>query len=181
MHTLWDVESAKEVLSLISKKPSLTVFAAIRSQWGQGLAIKGAVDKHFEGMYESGYLEPSRGYDDDIFTMMKDTRTLAEKLLKEGEYEAAFFFGHAVAAMIRKCEDSDAEDFPEEVDESAKALDGLMEEAVKGWRKKCGKGVKGKKDAATVVKLLEDGEKAKGCDQSKWYPRTLKSLKAWAK
>jgi hypothetical protein len=166
---------------MISKKPELTVFAAIRSQWGQGLAIKEAVDKHIEGMYQSGYAEPSRGSNWNIFTMLEDTRDLAEKLLQEGEFAAAFFFGHAVAAMISSCEKTDAEDFPEDVEEWAKALDVLMNEAVKGWRAKSGKGAKNKKDAVTMLKLLEEGEKAKGCDQAKWYPGTLKSLKAWAK
>lgn len=174
LHTLWDVESAKEILSMIAEKPGLTVFTAIRSTWGQGLEIQKAAERHIEGMYDSGYSEP--GFGATIFTMLRDTRNLAEKLLQEGEFEAAFFFGHEVAAMIRRCEDDDAQDDPKEV---AKALDVLMEGAVKGWRAKNGKGAK--KDAATMLKLLEEGKRAEGYDQTKWYPDTLKALKAWAK
>lgn len=55
-----------------------------------------------------------------------------------------------VAAMIRRCEGTDAEDQEEElVVEWAKA--------VKGWRGQAGNGKKLKKDAATMVKLLEEG------------------------
>jgi hypothetical protein len=43
------------------------------------------------------------------------------------------------------------------------------------------KGKKAKVDAATMVTLLDKGERAKGYDQEKWYPETLKALRAWAK
>lgn len=79
-----------------------------------------------------------------------------------------------VAAMIRRCEGTDAEDQEEElVVEWAKA--------VKGWRGQAGNGKKLKKDAATMVKLLEEGGRERGYDQGKWYPDTVKALRAWAK
>jgi hypothetical protein len=67
------------------------------------------------------------------------------------------------------------------VEEWAKALDVLMEGAVKGWWAKSGNGAKNKKDASTMLKLLEEGKWAQGYDQAKWYPGALKTLKAWAK
>jgi hypothetical protein len=181
LHTLWTADDAKEVLLAIIKEPKLSVFAAIRSKWGHGLEIKKAVDAHIEGMYDSGDAEPSRGDDEGLFGMLQETRDLAEELLKAKEFDAAFFFAHAVAEMIRRCEADDAEDQPELVEEWAKALDALMVDAVTGWRARSGKGAQVKKDAATMVKLLDEGERAKKYDQSKWYPKTLKQLRAWAK
>jgi len=182
LHTIWDVEKAKESLQMISKNPKLTVFAAIRSQWGEGLKVKEAVDAHIEGMYESGYAEPSRG-GFDLFGMLEGTRELAEKLQQAKEYEAAFFFAHSVAEMIRRCEkdEMDGEEDEEKVVEWAKGLDTVMAGAVKGWRGKSGKTKKGKQDAATMVELLDKGKRADGCDQKKWYPETFKLLRAWAK
>ena len=165
---------------MISKKPDLTVFAAIRSQWGKGLDLEKAANAHIEGMYESDYADPT--WDGGIFGMLQETRQLAEKLLQVAEFDAAFFFAHAAAAMIRRCEVSEV-DGPEEekkVVEWAKALDMVMEGAVKGWRKQSGNGKKAKQYAATMVKLLDKGERAKGCDQEKWYPQTLMALRAWA-
>ena len=180
LHTIWDVENAKEILQMISKDTGLTVFKAIRSQWGEGLEVKKAADKHIEGMYESGYADPRRGgY--GILDMLEDTRALAEKLEQAQEYEGAFFFAHAVAEMIRRCEDDEDEDDKEKVVEWAKALDTVMAGAVKGWRAQSGKGKKGKQDAATMVELLDKGKGAKGCDQKKWYPETYKVLRSWAK
>jgi len=182
LHTIWDVEGAKEILQMIAKKPGLTVFAAIRSQWGKDLEVKKAVDAHIEGMYESGYAEPGRGgY--GILDMLEGTRELAEKLQQEGVFDAAFFFAHAVAEMIRRCENDevDGEEDEEKVIEWAKALDTVMAGAVEGWRKQSGNGEKAKQDAATMVELLDKGKRAKGCDQNKWYPETFKALRAWAK
>jgi len=166
----------------LPKKPELTVFAAIRSQWGEGLEVKKAADAHIEGMYESGYAEPGRG-GGGIFDMLEDTRELAEKLQQAEEFEAAFFFAHVVAEMIRRCEDDevDGEEDEEKVIEWAKALDTVMAGAVKGWHAKSGKAKKGKQDAATMVELLDKGERAKSCDQKKWYPEIFKVLRAWAK
>jgi hypothetical protein len=113
--------------------------------------------------------------------MLQETRDLAKKLPEEKEFDAAFFFAHAVAEMIRRCEGDDAQDQPEEVEEWAKVLDKLMVDSVIGWLLQSGKGAKGKKDAATMVKLLDEGKRAKAYDQSKWYPKTLQKLKAWAK
>jgi hypothetical protein len=114
--------------------------------------------------------------------MLQGTRNLAEKLLEAGEYDAAFFFAHEAAAMIRRCENDAIDDGNQKkVDAWAKALDVVMGGAVKGWRKKSGNGKKQKQDAATLVKLLDNGEREKGCDQKKWYPETLKALRAWAR
>jgi hypothetical protein len=181
LHTIWDVDGAKEILQMISKKPDLTVFAAIRSQWGKGLEVQKAVDAHIEGMYESGYAEPGRGgY--GILDMLQGTRELAEKLQEAKEFDAAFFFAHAVAEMIRRCEadELDYED-KESVIEWAKTLDTVMAGAVKGWCAQSGNGKKAKQDAATMVELLDKGKRAEGCNQKKWYPETLKALRAWAK
>jgi hypothetical protein len=181
LHTIWNVESAKEILQIIAKKPDLTVFAAIRSQWGEGLDLEEAAEAHIEGMYESGYAEPSWG--GGIFDMLQKTRELAERLLQAAEFDAAFFFAHAAAAMIRRCEVSEVngEEDEKKVVEWAKALDMVMEGAIKGWRKQSGNGKKAKQDAAAMVELLDKGERAKGCDQEKWYPRALKALRAWTK
>jgi hypothetical protein len=171
----------KGILKMMAKKPGLTVFSAIRSQWGEGIDIQNAVDKHMEEMLESGHMEPEYGA--TIFSVLQGTRDLAEKLLPEGEFEAAFFFAHAAAAMIRRCEESEGlrMGLESEVEEWAKALDGVMKGAVKGWHGKCGKSKKGKEDAETLLELLEGGEGALRCDQAKWYPGTLKALRAWAK
>ena len=181
LHTIWDIESAKEVLQIMAENPKLTVFAAIRSQWGEGLDLEKAAEEHIEGMYESGYAEPTGG--DGIFGMLRKTRELAEKLLQAAEFDAAFFFAHAAAAMIRRCEVSEAngEEGEKKVVEWAKALDVVMEGAIKGWRKQIGNGKKAKQDAAAMIELLDKGERESGCDQKKWYPQTLKALRAWAK
>ena len=178
LHTLWDIEDAKTILLAVSKKRGLSVFAAIRSTWGKGLQVQRAVDAHIDGMYESGYAEPTRG--GGIFDMLEGTRQLATLLLEAKDFDAAFFFAHAPAAMIRRCEADDADD-EEQVIEWAKALDAIMAGAVKGWRAQSGNGKAQKEDAATLVKLLDKGERAKGYDQGKWYPDTLKALRAWAK
>ncbi|KIM74396.1 hypothetical protein PILCRDRAFT_828232 [Piloderma croceum F 1598] len=181
LHTVWDVESAKEILETIATNPKLTVFNAIRSQWGTGIDVQKAAEAHIEGMYESGYAEPSRG-GWDMMDMLRGTRNLAEKLLQVKEYDAAFFFAHEVAAMIRRCE-SEAGDNgnQKKVDAWAKALDTVMWGAVKGWRAKSGNSKKQRQEAATLVKLLDEGEREKNCDQKKWYPETLKALRVWAK
>jgi len=182
LHTIWDTEDAKEILRMIAKKPDLTVFAAIRSQWGKGLDAKNTVDAHIEGMYQSGYADPRRGgY--GLFDMLEETRALAEKLQQVEVFDAAFFFAHAVAEMLRRCEDDEVDDEEDEekMIEWAKALDRIMSGAVKGWCKESGNGKKAKEDAATMVELLEKGKRAKGFDQTKWYPETLKALRAWAK
>jgi hypothetical protein len=178
LHTIWDVETAKDIFRTMSKDPALGVFAAIRLKWGKGLEIQDAVDAHIEGMYDSGYAEPTWG--DGIFGMLSETRQLAEKLLQVAEFDAAFFFAHAAAAMIRRCEGLDAKDQEKQVVEWAKALDVLMAAAVRGWRVQSGNGKAQKNDAMTLVKLLETGERATGYDQEKWYPETLKALRAWA-
>jgi hypothetical protein len=165
---------------MIANKPSLTVFAAIRSQWGKGLEVQKAVEAHFEGMYESGYAEPRRG--SSLLDMLQGTRELAEKLQEAKEFDAAFFFAHSVAEMIRRCEgNSEFSEDDENVIEWAKTLDTVMAGAVKGWRAQSGNGTKAKKDAATMVKLLDEGKRVEGRDQKKWYPMTLKALRAWAK
>ena len=84
-------------------------------------------------MYESGYAEPT--WDDGIFGMLRETRNLAGLLLQAGEFDAAFFFAHAVAAMIRRCEGKETGD-QDEVIEWAKALDVVMVGAMEGWRAK---------------------------------------------
>lgn len=164
----------------VAKQPKLGVFGAIRSTWGKGFEIRNAVKEHFDGMYDSGHAEPVRG-GWGIFGMLYGTRQLAEKLLEVKEYAAAFFFAHAVAAMLRRCEKDEAEDEEDEVLEWAKALDVVMAGAVKGWRKEAGNSKKQKAEIATLVKEIETGEYAKGYDQKKWYPNTLKELRAWAK
>jgi len=179
LHTLWDIEDAKNILLAVSKKRGLSVFAVIRSTWGKGLEVQKAVDAHIEGMYESGYAEPTRG-GGGIFDMLEGTRQLARLLLEAKVFDAAFFFAHAPAAMIRRCEADDADD-EEEVVEWAKQLDAIMAGAVNGWRTQSGDGKAQKKDAATLVELLAKGERAKGYGQEKWYPDTLKALRAWAK
>ena len=173
------MDSAKEVLQIIAKKPGLTVFAAIRSQWGKGLDAKMAADLHIEGMYGTDYAYPSRCGGWGIFEMLKKTYELAEKLQQEGVFDAAFFFAHAAAEMIRRCEGEETGDDEEKVIQWAKGLDTIMSGAVKGWRKESGKRAKG--DAATMVELLEKGERVESFDQTKWYPKTLKELRAWAK
>jgi len=182
LHTIWDGEAAKEILLKIAKEPALGVFGTIRSTWGKGAEIEMAVQLHFDGMYESGYAEPRRG-GNGIFDMLQGTRELAEKLLEVKEYDAAFFFAHAVAAMIRRCEAEEAGDSDQQEDaiEWARALDELMTEAVKGWRKEAGNSEKQKAEVTTLVKAIETGEHAEGYDQTKWYPNTLKELRAWAK
>jgi hypothetical protein len=162
---------------MIAEEPNLTVFAAIRSQWGTGLEVQKAVDEHIAGMYDSGYAEPCRG-GGGICDMLRGTRELAEKLLPAKEFHAAFFFAHAAAEMIRRCEEDEEQG---NASEWAEALDTIMVGAVKGWREQDGDGKKAKQDAATLVKLLVNGAKIDGCDQKKWYPKTLKALKAWAK
>jgi hypothetical protein len=179
LHTIWDAKAAKRILLAVANEPKLGVFGAIRSTWGNGLEIQNAVEEHFEEMYESGYAEPIPG--SGLFDMLHGTRNLAEKLLEAAEFDAAFFFAHAVAAMIRRCEGSEVEDQQEDVVEWAKALDELMSAAVKGWRGEVGDGKAQKADAATLVKKLEGEEIAKGYDQSKWHPNTLAELRAWAK
>lgn len=181
LHTLWDAEAAKEILLKIVKKPGLGVFEAIRSTWGKGVEIRKAVKAHIDGMYDSGYAEPCRG-GGGIFDMLYGTRQLAEKLLEAKEYDAAFFFAHEVATMMRRCEGSETHpDDEEDVIKWAKALDVLMAEAVKGWRKQAGNSKKQKAEVATLVKEIETGESAKDYDQKKWYPNTLTGLRAWAK
>lgn len=166
---------------MMAKEPGLTVFAAIRSRWGEGMDVRNAVDKHMEEMHDSAHMEPD--FEATIFSVLQGTRDLAEMLVPEGEFEAAFFFAHAAAATIRRCEESEGVrmGLESEVEEWAKALDGVMTGAVKGWRGKSGKSKKGKEDAETLLELLEGGEGASGCDQAKWYPGTLKALRAWAK
>jgi hypothetical protein len=178
LHTIWDVESAKDILSKIANTPKLTVFAAIRSNWGTGLAMQEAAKAHMDGMYKSGYCEPTS--DGGILCMLRGTRDLASKLLQAEEFAAAFFFAHEAAAMIRRCEKEAARDHKEEADEWIKALDTVMAGAVKGWRAQSGDGEVQKEDAAILVELLEEGETTKGYDQERWYPRTLETLKAWA-
>jgi len=156
LHTIWDVETAKDIFRTMTKDPALGVFAAIRLKWGKGLEIQDAVDAHIEGMYDSGYAEPTWG--DGIFGMLSETP----------------------AAMIRRCEGLDSKDQKEQVVEWAKALDVLMAAAVRGWRVQSGNGKAQKNDAMMLVKLLETGERATGYDQEKWYPETLKALRAWA-
>jgi len=151
--------------------------AAIRSRWG--IEIHRAVDEHMEGLSESLDAEPVG--DVTVFLMLNGTRRLTSELLQAKEFGAAFFFAHAPAAMIRRCEGTDEADDPKKVEKWAKELDGIMAGAVKGWRAKSGTGQKQKKDAAAMVKLLVNGEKAEGCDQAKWYPETLKELKEWTK
>lgn len=182
LHTIWDLEAAKEILLKVGKKPSLGVFGTIRSTWGKGAEIQKAVQAHFDGLYDSGYAEPRRG-GNGIFDMLQMTRELAEELLEVKEYDAAFVFAHAVAAMIRRCEAEEAGDSDQQDDaiEWAKALDSLMTEAVKGWRKEAGNSKKQKAEIAALVKAIETGEHAEDYDQSKWYPNTLKGLRAWAK
>jgi hypothetical protein len=166
-------------LLAVANEPEVGVFGAIRSTWGDGLEIQDAVEEHFEGMYDSGYAEPGRG--GSLFDMLHGTRNLAEKLLEAAEFDAAFFFAHAVATMIRRCEGSDVKHEQEKVVEWAKALDELMTAAVKGWRGEVGDGETQKADAATLVKKIEGEEIAEGYDQSKWHPNTLAELRAWAK
>jgi hypothetical protein len=181
LHTIWDIESAKNILETIAENPKLTVFKAIRSQWGTGIKVHKAAEEHIEGMYESGYAEPRRG-GGGILDMLRGTRSLAEKLLEAKEYDAAFFFAHEVAAMIRRCEqDVRDEGSQKQADAWAKALDTLMWGAVKGWRAKSGNGKQARLDAATLVKLLDEGKREKDYDQTKWYPETLKALRVWAK
>ena len=128
-------------------------------------------------MYDSGYAEPGRG-GWGICGMLQGTRELAEKLLPAKEFDAAFFFAHAAAEMIRRCEEDEQED---DAKEWAEVLDTVMVGAVKGWREQDGDRQKAKQNAATMVKLLVNGAKSEGCDQNKWYPKTLKALNAWAK
>lgn len=64
-----NVEDAKSVLQMIAQTPDLTVFIAIRSQWGKGLEVQKAVDAHIEGMYDFGYAEPVCS----IFRMLQGT------------------------------------------------------------------------------------------------------------
>jgi hypothetical protein len=71
------------------QKPGIGVFAAIRSQWGKGLELEKVADTHIEGMYESGYAEPTHG-GGGIFDMLEETRDLSEKLLQAAEFDAAF-------------------------------------------------------------------------------------------
>lgn len=162
----------------IAKKPELGVFGAIRSTWGNGFEIQKAVKAHFDGLSESPYAEPWGG--NTIFYMLEATRTLAEKLLQVKEYDAAFFFAHAVTAMIRRCEESEAKHEQEKVIKWAEALDGVMVAAAKGWRKGAGNSKKQKAEIAKLVEEIETGKKAEGYDQKKWYPKTLQELRAWA-
>jgi len=178
LHTVWDLKEAKELLLKVAKKPELGVFGAIRSTWGDGFEIQEAVNDHLSSLYDSPDAEPWGG--NTMFIMLDATRLLAEKLLQVKEYAAAFFFAHAVAAAIRRCEESEEKDEPENVIKWAEALDGLMVAAVKGWRKEVGNSKKQKAEIATLVKEIETGERAEGYDQKKWYPETLKELRAWA-
>jgi hypothetical protein len=146
------------------QKPGIGVFAAIRSQWDKGLELEKVADAHIEGMYESGFAEPTRG-GGDIFDMLEETRDLSEKLPQAAEFDAAFFFAHAVAAMIRRCEGDEVKRKEGKVVEWAKAFDAVMVGAVKGWRAQSGNGKKAKQDAATMIELLNKGERSKGYDQ----------------
>src|ERR1700722_5246441 len=163
LHTLWNIDYAQKILHALADQPGLSIFKAIRSTWGHGLEVKKAVDQHIEDMYESGECEPGRG--DTMFDMLSGTRKLAKELFKAGDYDAAFFFAHACAEMIRRCEGDDADD-PEEVEKWARGLDELMVGAVKGWRAKSKEKKrdtkKGKGEAAGMIKLLEKGETAEG-------------------
>ena len=165
---------------MMAKNPDLTVFAAVRSQWGKGLDVKEAVDMHIKGMYDSDHVCLSHCDTDGIFGILQETYELAEKLQQEGIFDAAFFFAHAVGVIVRRCEDNDEiyDDQEEKVIQWAEGLDVIMSGAIKGWRKQSGKGKKAKSDAATIVGLLVEEGKA-GCDLTMWYSETLKALRAW--
>jgi hypothetical protein len=83
--------------------------------------------------------------------------------------------------MIRRCEGDEVKRKEGKVVEWAKAFDAVMVGAVKGWRAQSGNGKKAKQDAATMIELLNKGKRSEGYDQEKWYPQTLKALRAWAK